>query len=290
MEKSKENERNTSPNPKKKKIQKKNKKIQEKSEPLLNPCLPPSIQHFLSCFIPQQIKPADSLWRSTAGYCGRIQRHCCELCENVNRSQFWEKINSLGTLMQPGGIYLLYYAGHGMEIKNSFHFVPKGAEDETGCVSLGEVMAHFDKVAAARKFRCEVIFCINACRHKLPSAIPDPPDNEYGQRNRYHILFATSAGEEVPIVEGKNTQPIFPNVVAEMIPEFTNENVSLILSQILDTIQKRDEQQNPWLLSGGLGDPSSRASSSSSFSFPPPANVVDRLQGIWVKKGLPCLT
>ena len=217
------------------------------------------------------------LWGSTAGYV--IQGHVCDICRNVDSSQFWAKMKSFGKLMQPGGIYFLYYAGYGVEIQGSFYFIPKGAEDETGCISIGEVMAHFDKVAAVG---CEVIFCINACRTKLSSTIPDPGplDNEYGRENRYHILFSTSAGEEVPL--GENV--VFRNAVANMISAFTNDNSSHVLNQILDTIHQRDEQQNPRLLSGGFRDKSTWASSASSFSFATPANGVDRLQGIWAKK------
>jgi hypothetical protein len=209
------------------------------------------------------------LLRSNSG--SFLKPACCDIAQNVDSVRFREKISAFAKLLHTGGIYFLYYAGHGMEINASFHFIPKGAQDESECISIGEVMAHFDKMAPVG---CQVIFCINACRERQKSSICDPFDNEYGRSNKYYILFSTSSGEEVPLEE-----LVFQEVVATFMPQFTCDNALYILDQIKENIQTIDEQQNPRLFCGGLLDPSSRASSGSSFSFATPAKWTDLLQG-----------
>lgn len=208
--------------------------------------------------------------------CSFLKPACCDIAQNVDSVRFREKISAFAKLLHTGGIYFLYYAGHGMEINASFHLIPKGAQDESECISIGEVMAHFDKMAPVG---CQVIFCINACRERQKSSICDPFDNEYGRSNKYYILFSTSSGEEVPLEE-----LVFQEVVATFMPQFTCDNALYILDQIKENIQTIDEQQNPRLFCGGLLDPSSRASSGSSFSFATPAKWTDLLQGYTLMK------
>eukprot|EP00435_Cladocopium_sp_Y103_P065880 s821_g27.t4 len=230
----------------------------------------------------------DSIFDQEATYIWDKARYvfnpaCCDLAQNVDWGQFWEKIRAFAKLMHTGGIYFLYYSGHGMEIEASFHFIPKGAQHESDCISIGEVMAHFDKMAPVG---CQVIFCINACRETHESSIRNPFDNEYGRSNKYYTLFSTSSGEEVPLQE-LDQQNIFQEAVATFMPQFTCDNVVHILDQIKESIQEKDQQQNPFYFCGGLLDPSSRASSGSSFSFATPAKWTDLLQGYTLMKGSP---
>ncbi|CAE7257636.1 unnamed protein product [Symbiodinium sp. CCMP2456] len=164
----------------------------------------------------------------------------------LDAAGFFDKIEN-------GGLYFLYYAGHGFEVNGEFYFVPGKPKTIQSCVKLSDVLEQFK-----RFYGCTFVICINACRSGLVGDFKDSLCNTFVNKpgscvsfNNYVLMFPTASG--VPAVEADNSDTgnarTFAEIVRELLPTLTTKDPAALLVALNGFAQrfKEEEQDNPAL-------------------------------------------
>ena len=152
----------------------------------------------------------------------------CNLLKNPLRDGFLDAIDDfildMCTVGSEGSAHLFYYAGDGCEIQ-CFRFIPIDAtRPDRDYIALGDIMERIDEKVQGRS----IVFCIDACRNNPDKeTVRDKFDNERGSKNRYFLLFRTSAGNEINELKEEECLSVFAQTVREFIPELHQSETCL---------------------------------------------------------------
>ena len=132
-----------------------------------------------------------------------------------------------------GGLYFLYYAGHGFEVNGEFYFIPGKPRTIQSCVKLNDVLEQFK-----RFYDCTFIICINACRSGLEGDFKDSLCNTFVNKpgscvsfNNYVLMFPTASG--VPADDSdKGNARTFAKLVQELLPTLATKNQAALLAAL----------------------------------------------------------
>ncbi|CAE6920527.1 unnamed protein product [Symbiodinium microadriaticum] len=164
----------------------------------------------------------------------------------LDAAGFFDKIEN-------GGLYFLYYAGHGFEVNDEFYFIPGKPKTIQSCVKLSDVLEQFK-----RFYDCTFVICINSCRSPLVGDFKDSICNTFVNKpgscvsfNNYVLMFPTASG--VPAVEAVNSDTgnarTFPKIVRELLPTLMTKDSAALLAALNGFAKrfKEEAQDNPAL-------------------------------------------
>jgi len=178
------------------------------------------------------------------------------LLENATRSRMVQALRDFGLIIQGGGVGLLYYAGHGMQVKGRNYLVPVDAdlasEDEVPYNTL-DADAVLAKMESARN-RLNILI-LDACRNNPFArsfrsssqglAQMDAPAGSY-------IAFATSPGRTA--ADGTGAHGLYTQYLLTQlaIPGLRVEDV---FKRVRASVMRDSQQQQvPWESSSITGD------------------------------------
>ena len=192
------------------------------------------------------------------------------LLENATRTRMVQALRDFGQTIQGGGVGLLYYAGHGMQVKGKNYLVPVDAdlasEDEVPYNTL-DADAVLAKMESARN-RLNILI-LDACRNNPFArsfrssaqglAQMDAPAGSY-------IAFATSPGRTA--ADGTGSHGLYTQHLLDQLAR-PGIKVEDVFKRVRASVMRDSQQQQvPWESSSITGD----------FYFVPSADIT-RLSG-----------
>jgi len=178
------------------------------------------------------------------------------LLENATRSRMVQAIRDFGQTIQGGGVGLLYYAGHGMQVKGKNYLVPVDAdlasEDEVPYNTL-DADAILAKMESARN-RLNILI-LDACRNNPFArsfrssaqglAQMDAPAGSY-------IAFATSPGRTA--ADGTGSHGLYTQHLLDQLAR-PGIKVEDVFKRVRASVMRDSQQQQvPWESSSITGD------------------------------------
>lgn len=165
-------------------------------------------------------------------------------------------VRQFGDQLLSSDVGLVYYSGHGVEVKGKNYFIPVNAdiqhEDEAADQSL-DVASILEKMGTAKK--SVNILIVDACRDN-----PFPKAYRSGARGLASmeapsgtiIAYSTSPGKVAMDGNGKNS-PYTRNLIKAM--EVPNRPVEIVFKEVRRTVQQEtNNQQTPWENTSLSGD------------------------------------
>jgi uncharacterized caspase-like protein len=173
-----------------------------------------------------------------------------------NLQQMRAAVRQFGDQLLSSDVGLVYYSGHGVEVKGKNYFIPVNAdiqhEDEAADQSL-DVASILEKMGTAKK--SVNILIVDACRDN-----PFPKAYRSGARGLASmeapsgtiIAYSTSPGKVALDGNGKNS-PYTSNLIKAM--EVPNRPIEIVFKEVRRTVQQETKNaQTPWENTSLSGD------------------------------------
>ena len=173
-----------------------------------------------------------------------------------NLQQMRAAVRQFGDMLLSSDVGLVYYSGHGVEVKGKNYFIPVNAdiqhEDEAADQSL-DVGSILEKMGTAKK--SVNILIVDACRdNPFPKAYRSGARGLAGMEapSGTIIAYSTSPGKVALDGNGKNS-PYTRNLIKAM--EVPNRPVEIVFKEVRRTVQQEtNNAQTPWENTSLSGD------------------------------------